>query len=65
MQVLSPKSAKVIGKLSGLFAVDSFAGGFVIQSIISLWFFTKLGADLSTLSYIFSISRLLKIKEKN
>ncbi len=59
MQILSPKSAKVIGKLSGLFAVDSFAGGFVIQSIISLWFFTKFGADLSTLSYIFSVAGVL------
>jgi MFS family permease len=56
---LSPKSRKIVGKLSGLFAVDSFAGGFVIQSIISLWFFTKFGADLAVLSYIFSIAGVL------
>jgi MFS family permease len=56
---LSPKSRKIVGKLSGLFAVDSFAGGFVIQSIISLWFFTKFGADLAVLSYIFSIAGIL------
>ena len=55
LQVLSPKSRKTVGKLSGLFAVDSFAGGFVIQSIVSLWFFTRFGADLSTISYIFSM----------
>jgi MFS family permease len=30
MQTLSPQSKQIVGKLSGLFAVDSFAGGFVI-----------------------------------
>ena len=58
-KTLSPKSKKIVGKLSGLFAIDSFAGGFVIQGVVSLWFFTKFGADLVTLSYIFSIAGLL------
>jgi len=58
-QVLSPKTKKIVGKLSGLFAVDSFAGGFVIQSIVSFWFFTKFGVDLTTLSYIFSVAGVL------
>jgi len=56
---LSPQSRKIVGKLSGLFAVDSFAGGFVIQSIVSFWFFTKFGVELTTLSYIFSIAGVL------
>ncbi len=58
-QTLSPASKKIVGKLSGLFAVDSFAGGFVIQSIISFWFFSKFGVELTTLSYIFSIAGVL------
>ena len=53
-QNLSPKSRNIITKMSSLFAVDSFAGGFVIQSIVSFWFYTKFGADLSTISYIFT-----------
>jgi MFS family permease len=56
---LSPKSKNVVAKLSALFAVDSFAGGFVIQGIVSLWFFTKFGINLITLSYIFSIAGIL------
>ncbi len=56
---LSTKSKGIIAKLSSLFAVDSFAGGFVIQSIVSFWFFSKFGADLTTLSYIFSIAGVL------
>jgi MFS family permease len=58
-QTLSPKSKNIIGKLAGLFAIDSFAGGFIIQSIVSFWFFTKFGADLTTLSYIFSVAGVL------
>ena len=58
-QTLSPKSKRIVGKLSGLFAIDSFAGGFVIQSVVSLWFFTRFGADLTTLSYIFSAAGIL------
>ena len=58
-QTLSPRSKNIIGKLAGLFAIDSFAGGFIIQSIVSFWFFTKFGADLTTLSYIFSVAGVL------
>ena len=58
-QTLSPQSKKIVGKMSGLFAVDSFAGGFVIQSIVSFWFFTKFGVDLAALSLIFSVAGIL------
>ena len=58
-QTLSPRSKKIVGKLSALFAVDSFAGGFVIQSVVSLWFFTRFGADLTILSYVFSAAGIL------
>jgi MFS family permease len=56
---LSPKSKEIIAKLSGLFAIDSFAGGFVIQSIVSSWFFTRFNVDLTILSYVFSIAGVL------
>jgi MFS family permease len=58
-EILTPKSKKIVSKLSGLFAIDSFAGGFAIQSIVSFWFFTKFDIDLSILSYIFSIGSVL------
>jgi MFS family permease len=59
VRTISPKSKGIVAKLSSLFAIDSFAGGFVIQSIVSFWFFSKFGADLTTLSYIFSIAGIL------
>jgi len=58
-QMLSPQSKQIVGKLSGLFAVDSFAGGFVIQSFVSFWFFTKFNVDLAALSLIFSVAGVL------
>jgi MFS family permease len=58
-QSITPKSRSIITKMSSLFAVDSFAGGFVIQSIVSFWFYTKFGADLSTISYIFTAAGVL------
>jgi len=56
---LSPKSRGIIARMSSLFAIDSFGGGFVLQSIISFWFYIRFGADLSTLSYIFAIAGVL------
>ncbi|MDE1764845.1 MAG: MFS transporter [Thaumarchaeota archaeon] len=56
---MTPASRNIVAKMSSLFAVDSFAGGFVIQSIVSFWFYTKFGADLATLSYIFAVAGAL------
>lgn len=56
---LSKKSKKIVWKLSSLFSLDSFAGGFVIQSIVSFWFFTRFGVDLSTISIVFAIGGVL------
>ena len=56
---LSPKSKKIIWKLSALFSIDSFAGGFVIQSIVSFWFFAKFNVMLTDLALIFSIAGVL------
>jgi len=47
------KSRKIVLKLSGLFALDSFAGGFVIQSFAAYWFYLRFGAEPKTLGGIF------------
>jgi len=59
LKQLSPKSRTIVGKLSVLFSLDSFAGGFVIQSIISFWFFTRFGVELTTLSLVFAAAGVL------
>jgi MFS family permease len=47
------KSAKIVLKLSSLFALDSFAGGFVVQSFAAYWFYLRFGVAPATLGAIF------------
>jgi MFS family permease len=48
-----PKSRGIIFRLSALFALDSFAGGFVIQSFAAYWFYLRFGVKPVTLGAIF------------
>jgi hypothetical protein len=47
------KSRNIVLKLSGLFALDSFSGGFVIQSFAAYWFHLRFGAEPKILGGIF------------
>lgn len=47
------KSRHVVAKLSGLFALDSFAGGFVLQSFAAYWFYLRFGVQPAALGVIF------------
>jgi MFS family permease len=47
------RSRDVVVKLSALFALDSFAGGFVVQSFAAYWFYLRFGVDPQTLGVIF------------
>lgn len=53
------QSKRVVVKLSALFALDAFAGGFVIQSIVAYWFYTRFGVDEKVLGSIFFGANLL------
>lgn len=53
------RSGKTVFKLSGLFALDAFAGGFVIQSLIVYWFHIRFGMDTGTLGTLFFGANLL------
>ena len=46
-------SRRVVLRLSSLFALDAFAGGFVVQSFVAFWFHARFGADEATLGAIF------------
>lgn len=46
-------SRDIVLKLSGLFALDSFAGGFVIQSFAAYWFHARFGVNPATLGCVF------------
>jgi len=52
-------SHRVVMKLSALFSLDAFAGGFVIQSFLAYWFHVRYGADEAVLGSIFFGANLL------
>ena len=53
------RSRSVVMKLSALFALDAFAGGFVVQSLIAYWFHIKFGIDVGILGGIFFGANIL------
>jgi MFS family permease len=52
------KSRKVVLKLSALFSLDAFAGGFVIQSLLAFWFQRKFNLEPAMLGAIFFAANL-------
>ncbi|MEZ5563609.1 MAG: MFS transporter [Gammaproteobacteria bacterium] len=53
------RSRGVVVRLSALFAVDAFAGGFVIQSLLAYWFYLRFGISEATLGTVFFVANLL------
>ncbi len=56
---LSPKARPIVFKLSALFSIDAFGGGFIGQSILSYYFYTRFALDLSTLGEIFFATQIV------
>ena len=52
-------SKGVVLRLSALFSLDAFAGGFVIQSIVAYWFHLKFGVAPGMLGSIFFAANIL------
>jgi len=52
-------SRGIVVKLSALFAVDAFAGGLVLNSLISLWLMQRFGLSLASAGLFFFVTGLL------
>ncbi len=52
-------SGRIVLRLSALFALDAFAGGFVIQSIVAYWFYVRFGLSPAALGTIFFAANVL------
>jgi MFS family permease len=55
-----PPRTGLIWRLSGLFALDSFAGGFTVQSFISYYLTTRFHASLATVGIVFFVVGILQ-----
>jgi len=47
------RSRGIVAKLSALFALDAFAGGFIVQSLVAYWFYLRYKTDVNVLGGIF------------
>jgi len=54
------RSKGIVVRLSALFSLDSFGGGFVIQSFIAYWFALKFGTSHQTLAIVFLVIGFLQ-----
>jgi MFS family permease len=52
-------SRTVVWKLAGLFSVDSFAGGLIVNALLALWLFERFDLSLSAASVFFFWSGVL------
>jgi MFS family permease len=56
---LGPRSRGIVARLSLLFSLDAFAGGFVPQSLMAYWFHLRYGVEPAILGGIFFGANLL------
>lgn len=50
---VSPETKSTIARLSALFAIDAFGGGFLTDALVSYWFFRRFGIAESQLALLF------------
>jgi predicted MFS family arabinose efflux permease len=53
------KSKRTVAKLSLLFSIDAFGGGFVISLMISLWFKQRYNSSLSAVGAILFVTQII------
>jgi predicted MFS family arabinose efflux permease len=55
---LAPESRLTLTKISGLFAIDSLAGGFLTTALLAYFFYERFGVDASEIGVLFFIARI-------
>jgi MFS family permease len=53
------KSRSIVIRLSALFSIDAFGGGFVVQSLLALWLFKRFHLSVATAGTFFFVAGLL------
>ena len=53
------RSRRTVLQLSGLFAIDAFAGGFVMDSLVAFWLVTRFDLDPAVVGAVFFATNLL------
>ena len=56
---LSPESRPIVAKISALFFIDSFGGGFIGSAILAYYFAERFGVPAAQVAILFAVGRLL------
>ncbi|MEK6711838.1 MAG: MFS transporter, partial [Nitrospinota bacterium] len=56
---VSPRGRRTIAKLSALFSLDSFGGGFIPSALLSYWFFRRFGVEETALGPLFAAGHFM------
>jgi MFS family permease len=55
---VSPETRKTLAKISALFAIDAFGGGFLTTALLSFFFYQRFGVDVATIGVLFFVARV-------
>jgi MFS family permease len=58
-RTVAPETKRIIGKLTALFSLDSFGGGFLTDALVSYWFFRRFGLSEHDLGVVFFVVHIL------
>lgn len=53
------RSQRTVARLSALFALDAFGGGFVVQALIAYWFSVRFGASPALIGGVLAVANVL------
>lgn len=56
---ISPETKRTVRRLSSLFAIDAFGGGFLIDALVAYWFFKRFGIAENKLAVLFFVVHIL------
>ena len=56
---VSQQTKRTVKKLSALFAIDAFGGGFLIDALVAYWFFRRFGIAENNLAVLFFVVHIL------
>ena len=57
--VVTPAARRTVGRLAGLFAIDSLGSGFLTGAVLSYWFHQRFGVGEALLGPLFGVARVL------
>jgi len=57
--VVSPQSRRILWRMSGLFALDSFAGGFLGSALFAYFFYAQFGVSEGAIAALFVGARIM------